>query len=87
MEKKSVIDQIELCSDGTVRIRIGLLIIENGKTISCRWHRTTFDGSISHDQQMIVVNGHLAMMDEKPISESEIERIGKAIDFHNETKV
>lgn len=59
IEKKTVIDQIEITRSGAVNIRFALLIIDNGVEVASRWHRTAVapDGDV--DAQIIAVNADI----------------------------
>lgn len=75
--KQTVVNQIEITSGDTIQIRIALQLIEDGVVISNKWHRTVIPKGGDVDAQMSVVNTHLAAMNEKPVSVSDIDRIKK----------
>lgn len=56
IEKKTIIDQIEVTRTGHVQIRFGILLIEDGVEISCNWHRTTVEPGGDVDAQIAAVN-------------------------------
>lgn len=62
IERKTVIDQIEVTRTGEVRIRFGLVLIEDGVEIDCKWHRTAVEPGINPDDQIAAVNAHLKLM-------------------------
>jgi hypothetical protein len=41
IEKKTIIDQIEIARDGTVQIRFALLLLEDGVEVHSTWHRSS----------------------------------------------
>lgn len=43
IERQTIIDQIEVTRDCHVQIRFGLLVVEDGKEISSKWHRTAIE--------------------------------------------
>jgi hypothetical protein len=59
IEKKTIIDQIEIARDGTINIRYALLLIEDGKDLSCQWHRTSIPPGVDVDRQLAEVDNHL----------------------------
>jgi hypothetical protein len=77
IERKSVVDQIEITHDGIVQVRIGLLIVDGDKELSRKWHRTAFDPKVPNAAtlQMYEVNTHLLSMGEMAVPQSEIDRI------------
>jgi len=62
IEKKTVIDQIEITRSGHIQIRFGLLIVEDGVEISCQWHRTNVEPGGDIDAQIAAVSDHLVAM-------------------------
>jgi hypothetical protein len=76
IERKSIIDQIEIPSAGGVQVRISLQLVEDGKVLSSKWHRTIIPTEISPAEQLAYVNQHLAVMGEATISSADILRVG-----------
>ena len=70
LEKKTIIDQIEITRNGTLQIRFGKQILEDGKEISCQWHRTSLEPGEDLDAQLAAVNAHLAQMNEAPCNDT-----------------
>ena len=62
IEKKTVVDQIEITRSGHIQIRLGLLLVEDGKEIDCKWHRTVVSPGGDVDAQIAAVNTHLQSM-------------------------
>lgn len=83
MEKKTLVDRIEIESDGTVYVRFQKAIVEGDDTIAFNYHRTAFPPGIDIDAQMVEVNNHLVGMNESPVSAADISRIKNATSaFH-----
>jgi hypothetical protein len=78
IEKRTVVDQIEATRNGTVQVRFGLVLVENGAEIDCKWHRTAIEPGGSVDAQIAAVNVDLARSKYPAITPSDIDRI-KAI--------
>jgi hypothetical protein len=75
IEKQTIIDQIEITRNKTIQIRLGLLLIEDGKEISCAWHRTSIEPGTSIDDQMAAVNAHLQQMGKSPVALEKLAEI------------
>lgn len=78
MEKRTVIDQIEVTRDGYLNLRMAKEVIDDdGETvISSGWHRTTMPPGHDIDAQMAVVNKHLEEgLKCKPVAPDEIARV------------
>lgn len=75
IEKKTIVDKIEIARDGTMQIRLGLLIVEDGVELDCKWHRTAVEPGVSVDNQMELCNAHLISMGRSPADTSEIKKI------------
>ena len=71
IEKKTIIDQIEITRNGTVQVRFGLLLLEDGTEIDSKWHRTAFHPGHDVAAQIAAVNAHLAQMGKPAVSESD----------------
>lgn len=75
IEKKTVIDRIEVDRAGVVGIRFGLLLVENGVEIDCKWHRTAIEPGGSVDAQIAAVDAHLQSM-----GKATVEKSGGSVD-------
>lgn len=71
IERKVVVDTIEINRNGTTGVRLAVLLVEDGKEIDCKWHRTIIDG-VSAADQMAAVNAHLEQMGLPHVHEDEI---------------
>ena len=69
IEKKTIIDQIEITRDGTIQVRLALLVLEDGEEISSAWHRTSIPPGTDPASQMAAVNTHLQQMNKSPITD------------------
>lgn len=75
IEKKTVLDQIELTRANTVQVRLALLMVEDGVEIECRYHRTVLPVGVDVDQQIAAVNAHLATMNREPVPADAVVKI------------
>lgn len=76
--KKTVVDQIEILRSGPIQVRLGLLLLEEGKEVDCKWHRTSIEPGIDVDLQMASVNAHLIQLGKAQVEIEDLSRI-KAI--------
>jgi hypothetical protein len=79
IEKKTVVDQIEITRNGTIQIRFGLLLIEEGKEIASTWHRTSIEPGADADAQLIAVNTHLEQMGRAKADVNEIAKVKNVV--------
>jgi hypothetical protein len=75
IEKKTAVDQIEITRSGVIQIRFGLLLIEDGQEIDCKWHRTSIEPDGDVDATMAAVNYHLTQMGKEIVGAEGLERI------------
>lgn len=75
IEKKTIIDQIEITRNGTVQVRLGLLLVEDGTEIDSKWHRTAFPPGHDVAAQIAAVNEHLVQMGKTEVSVEDSARI------------
>lgn len=88
LERKSILDQIEITREGFLQVRIGLLIVDGDVEVSKKFHRFVLpaDSTVPEDavaQQMAAVNAHLEVMGEAPVGQRCIDRMCAA---HNLAK-
>lgn len=81
IERKTVVDQIEITRHGTIQIRFGLLLVEDGVEIDCKWHRTCIQAGDDPSNQMAAVNAHLDAMGMAQVDASEIDKLKRASEF------
>lgn len=75
IERKTVVDRIEITRDGYVQIRLGLLLVEDGREIHCEWHRTAVEPGGDVERQIAAVNTNLAAMGKGTVDASGVGRI------------
>lgn len=69
IEKKTILDQIEVTRGGTIQVRIALLMLEDGEEISRAWHRTSIPPGTDPAEQMAAVNVHLQQMNKEVVED------------------
>lgn len=72
IEKKTVIERIEILSNGSFQVRFAKLIVDDDKIVGApQWHRTAFDPGTELDPLLAAVNDHLEQMGEARVIENE----------------
>lgn len=74
MEKRTVLDRIEIEADGTVFLRL-LKQIVDGEVLRSEPHRSVVYPSVSVSDQIAAVNAHLAQMGWPEIPADDIRRL------------
>ena len=62
IEKKTILDQIEIRASGIVQVRLLKQIVEDGRVLMQESHRTSIEPGCDVDAQMAIVNLHLQAM-------------------------
>lgn len=73
LSHKTVVDQIEVRRDGTIQVKLGLLVMDGDSEISCQWHRTAIEPGGDVDEQIAAVNAHLESMGKAPVPTEELK--------------
>lgn len=76
IERKTVLDQPEPnVQSGVLGVKIAFLLVDDGKELDRKWHRTSIPVDVDPVQQMAAVNAHLAIMEPPmpPVSQPEID--------------
>lgn len=90
IERKTVLDQVEINRDGQVRIRIAFLLVEGDQELGVRYHRTAFDPGSNEaivEEQCASINAQLLASGEEPVSEGDISRVKAYVTLTNEAPV
>lgn len=81
MDKRTIVNQIEIQADGTVQVRFAKQIMDGEEIISNQWHRTMFDVSVNVDDQLTAMNTNL--VDQLGYPEISIDDIKRLKSFIN----
>ena len=73
LARKTVVDQIEIRRDGTIQVRLGLLVMDGDAEIHCQWHRTAIEPGGDVDEQIAAVNAHLESMGQLPVPNDDLK--------------
>lgn len=74
---KTVLDNITLCRDGSLNIRLGLLVIDGDKEVSCNWHRFAAGPDEDPLVQLQEVTGNIAESGYPALSVEDVATIGR----------
>lgn len=75
IEKQTIVDQIEITRDGTIQIRFGLLLIENGVEIDMKYHRTVVPPNGDVQLQIAAVNADLRRRGGAEVDLAQVARV------------
>lgn len=73
IERKTMLDQVELTRSGSVNLRLALLLVEGDVELHTQFHRVSIDISGDVVAQMAVVVEHLASMGYPPLPEPALQ--------------
>lgn len=62
IERKTVINNLSVDREGNLSVQFGLLLVEDGVEIDCKWHRTMIPPDIDPEAQLNEVHKHLESM-------------------------
>lgn len=69
IERKTVVDQIEIRPDGVIQVRFAKQIVDGDTVVSQQWHRTSFVPGCDVNVQLAVVNENLLTLGEEAVTE------------------
>lgn len=69
IEKRTVIDQIEVTRSGRIQVRLAIEIVENGEVIASSWHRTSVDPGEIVSSKLDAVSVHLMTMGKSGVAD------------------
>ena len=81
LTERTIIDQIEICCDGAVRIRFSIQILNDGKVIHSAFHRTSIPMGVPAEAQMAAVAEDFALNGRPPFDPAEVQRVVDACSF------
>jgi hypothetical protein len=55
-EQRTIVDQIEIRRDGSIGVRLALIVLKDSAEISSTWHRTSIEPGQDVDATMSAVN-------------------------------
>lgn len=78
IERKTIVDRIEITREGAMQVRIGLLLVDGDKELGCKWHRAMIQDPSAPNAvtlAMYEVNTHLVKMGEEPVGQEDIDKL------------
>lgn len=86
IEKYTKLDRIEILSNGAVQFRLGLRMMEDGRQIDCKWHRSAIDLDTDVDAQVALVNAHLAELGALGMPAGDIAQLKSHVELTRSSK-
>jgi hypothetical protein len=78
-----VLSQLEVQPDGTIQVRLDKQVVEDDNVLSREYHRTVLPPGTKVDQQMGLVNAHLAQMGWPPVETEAHSRIKRIVNVEH----
>ena len=75
LTERTIIDQIEVCQDGMIRIRFAIQILRDGVVEDNKWHRTVIPQEMNSDLQMQFVKDDLTLNKKPLFDDAEFSRV------------
>ena len=75
LEKRTILDQIEITRNGTVQIRWAKEIVDGAQLVTSDYHRTAVPPGRDIDAQIDAVSAHLGTMGWPVVQSDDIQRI------------
>ena len=75
VEKRTLVDQIEVTANGTIQVRMRKLIVEDGAVLSEQFHRTVIEPNCDCDEQLSAVNAHRTQMSCATVASEDWQRV------------
>ena len=79
IEEKTIVDRIEILRDGTMQIRLALLMLKDGVERSHNYHRMTLSPGQNWEEQIAVVNAYFMANNLATVSDEEIQRVSRLV--------
>jgi hypothetical protein len=78
-EQRTIIDQIEIRRDGTVRVRLDKQLLRDGVVIQSAWHRGQWHPGLDFEAHKNDINKHLTEMGAAEVDPGEWGRITRVL--------
>lgn len=85
--RETIIDQVELTRFDEVRVRIALLLMEDGKEIDCKWHRTSVPLGSDVAAQLGYVNTHLEQTGVPCLTDADVADVVAYFQLYSDRRV
>jgi hypothetical protein len=87
LERKTIIDQIEIRRDGTVHVRMAKVIVEGERIVASEYHRTALEPGADVDTTLAAVNAHLVQLGEAEIEAGEWARVRRVASLEHTKEI
>lgn len=84
MNKRTILDQVEVRWGGAIQLRFGKQIIDGEAVLTNEWHRAVLNLEDDADARLADVSSHLQMLGYPAITAGDIARIKKFFDLAKE---
>ena len=75
MDSVTVLDQIEITSNGTIQVRVNKLVMNGDLVMASRYHRTSFFPGQDIDSQVAVVNNSIVREGWPGMTTADVQKI------------
>ncbi|MER9164410.1 hypothetical protein [Mesorhizobium sp. M0715] len=83
MQKEILLDQVTLCADGSVGIKLFKRVLnDDGSVLFSEPHRTSVDVLVEVNDQVALVNSHLEQMGFPHVPDSATAMVTKLVKLH-----
>ena len=79
LQRRTIIDQIEIRRDGTVQVRLAKQVVDGEDVLRSEYHRIGVEPGADLESYLPVVNGQLAALREAEVDEAEWDRLRRVI--------
>jgi hypothetical protein len=79
LERRTIIDQIEIRRDGTVHVRLAKQVIDGEEVLRSEYHRFGVEPGADLESCLPVVNAHLTERREAGVESAEWDRVRRVV--------
>lgn len=79
IERRTIVDQIEITRDGAVHLRLAKQIVDGDIVLTSAYHRTAFEPGADLDAAIPVIQAHLKQMGEAAVGPAEWARLRRVV--------
>jgi hypothetical protein len=83
LERRTVIDQIEIRRDGTVQVRLAKQVVDGEDVLRSDYHRIGVEPGADLESHLPLVNAHLTTLGEAVVEETEWDRVRRVVSLEH----
>jgi hypothetical protein len=83
LERRTIIDQIEIRRDGTVQVRLAKQVVDGEDVLRSEYHRIGVEPGADLESYLPVVNAHLRALREAAVDEAEWDRVRRVVSLEH----